>query len=94
MLPLQLIGLGLANLTLLCLLSHKSRKIRGLSGCLLSLFSVATFVVFLRAYAVSGGPDAGKEWMQIFFPGLVFLALFTAGVIGVVSAFQAKNKLS
>lgn len=87
MLLFSLLLLGVGVLILLCLLTHQNRKIRGSAGAALSILSVVTFGVFLYAYYISGGPDAGQEWMQIFFPGLVFMGLFTVGILGIVSAF-------
>lgn len=91
MLLLQLAGTGLAMLTLFCFVFHKNHTVRGVSGALLSLFSVILFAVFLNAYYASGGPDAGKEWMQIFFPGFILMVLFAAGGIGLASALQKRE---
>ncbi|PYG86640.1 hypothetical protein LY28_02859 [Ruminiclostridium sufflavum DSM 19573] len=67
----------------------KWKKARLFLGLLIFVFSVIAMILFVNVQRINGNPDSGKEFMQLYFPLLVF-AMFMA--IGAVSSIRALKK--
>ena len=54
------------------------RKVRLITGILMSITSAISMALFIYVQKSNGNPDAGMEFIQFYFPLLVF-AFFIAG---------------
>lgn len=83
----------LLSLVLLISMAMKWRRAGQIIGMLMSLLSVFAMILFLSIQRASGNPDAGREFIQIYFPVMVFMAFAVTGVICSIQLIRDEKKL-
>jgi len=71
-------------LVLLLSILLKWNKARLITGILMSITSIITMILFIDIQISNGNPDAGMEFVQFYFPILVFLGFTTVGIFSTV----------
>lgn len=62
-------------------MAMKWKKAGLLIALLMSLLSLVAMILFLYVQKVNGNPDSGKEFVQLYFPIMVFMAFAATGII-------------
>lgn len=63
----------------------KWEKVRLIIGIMMSIISAIAMVLFIYAQRINGNPDAGMEFIQFYFPLLVFVFFMAIGILPVVN---------
>ncbi len=75
---------------LLISILFKWKRARLITGAIMSITSVISMALFIYVQKANGNPDAGMEFIQFYFPILVFTFFIAAGLLSSVKAIRRR----
>ena len=83
--------IGVLFLSLFIFTFLKMKRARLITGALMSVISLATMAIFIYTQKSNGNPDVGKEFVQFYFPILVFICFAAIGVLSTIKLIKPCN---